>query len=95
MRMRQSFVRLLTALIAPAALLPAAWAADLGALVGRVTTAARAPVAYATVTATRPDGGAIRATLSGSDACANEGGIWFPDLRSREVTWGAGVMVKF
>ena len=31
----------------------------------------------------------------GADNCANEGGIWYPDLRSREVVWGAGVMVKF
>jgi hypothetical protein len=29
------------------------------------------------------------------DACANQGGIWNPDLRTREVIWGAGVMVKF
>jgi hypothetical protein len=31
----------------------------------------------------------------GSDECAHEGGIWYPDLRKREVVWGAGVMVKF
>ena len=31
----------------------------------------------------------------GADNCAHEGGIWYPDLRSREVIWGAGVMVKF
>jgi hypothetical protein len=31
----------------------------------------------------------------GADACAAEGGVWFPDLRTREVVWGAGVMVKF
>jgi Putative beta-barrel porin-2, OmpL-like. bbp2/Carboxypeptidase regulatory-like domain len=31
----------------------------------------------------------------GSDACLQEGGIWFPDLRTRELIWGAGVMVKF
>jgi hypothetical protein len=30
-----------------------------------------------------------------ADNCANEGGVWFPDLRTREVIWGAGVMVKF
>jgi hypothetical protein len=30
-----------------------------------------------------------------TDNCANEGGVWFPDLRTREVIWGAGVMVKF
>ncbi|HYW90636.1 MAG TPA: outer membrane beta-barrel protein, partial [Chloroflexota bacterium] len=33
--------------------------------------------------------------VSGADACASEGGVWFPDLRTREVIWGAGVMVKF
>jgi hypothetical protein len=31
----------------------------------------------------------------GADNCANAGGIWYPDLRTREVVWGAGVMVKF
>ncbi|GAC1452408.1 MAG: hypothetical protein PVSMB6_04480 [Steroidobacteraceae bacterium] len=31
----------------------------------------------------------------GADACATEGGVWFPDLRKREIIWGAGVMVKF
>jgi hypothetical protein len=31
----------------------------------------------------------------GGDACAGEGGVWFPDLRTREAIWGAGVMVKF
>jgi Putative beta-barrel porin-2, OmpL-like. bbp2/Carboxypeptidase regulatory-like domain len=36
------------------------------------------------------NGGAI-----GADSCGAEGGIWFPDLRTREVIWGAGVMVKF
>jgi len=34
-------------------------------------------------------------SISGADACANEGGVWYPDLRTREVIWGAGVMVKF
>jgi len=34
-------------------------------------------------------------TVSGSDACKNEGGIWFPDLRTTEAVWGAGVMVRF
>jgi hypothetical protein len=34
-------------------------------------------------------------SVSGADACANEGGVWFPDLRTQEVIWGAGVMVKF
>jgi hypothetical protein len=31
----------------------------------------------------------------GADNCAGEGGVWYPDLRTREVIWGAGVMVKF
>ena len=31
----------------------------------------------------------------GTDNCASEGGIWYPDLRTREIVWGAGVMVKF
>jgi hypothetical protein len=30
-----------------------------------------------------------------ADGCANQGGVWFPDLRTREVIWGAGVMIKF
>jgi putative OmpL-like beta-barrel porin-2/carboxypeptidase family protein len=30
-----------------------------------------------------------------ADGCANQGGIWSPDLRTREVVWGAGVMIKF
>ncbi len=34
-------------------------------------------------------------SAAGSDNCANEGGIWYPDLLTREVIWGAGVMVKF
>jgi Putative beta-barrel porin-2, OmpL-like. bbp2/Carboxypeptidase regulatory-like domain len=34
-------------------------------------------------------------SVFGGDACANEGGVWYPDLRAREVIWGAGVMVKF
>ena len=38
-----------------------------GAIVGMVTNAAKLPVAHATVTAVRRDGGGIRATLSGSD----------------------------
>jgi hypothetical protein len=34
-------------------------------------------------------------TIMGSDACAYEGGTWYPDMRKREVVFGAGVMVKF
>ncbi len=31
----------------------------------------------------------------GADHCASEGGVWFPDLRTRETVWGAGLMLKF
>ena len=32
----------------------------------------------------------------GSDGCTGAGGgVWYPDLRTREVIWGAGVLVKF
>jgi len=31
----------------------------------------------------------------GADNCANAGGIWYPDLRTREVIWGAGILVRF
>ncbi len=34
-------------------------------------------------------------SVIGSDSCAGQGGVWYPDLRTREVIWGAGVMVKF
>ena len=34
-------------------------------------------------------------SVAGADQCGNEGGVWFPDLRTRELVWGAGVMVKF
>ena len=66
MRMPGALQGLLMPLIA-AALLPAARAADLGAIVGLVTNAAGTPVAHATVTASRVDGSAIRATVAGSD----------------------------
>jgi Putative beta-barrel porin-2, OmpL-like. bbp2/Carboxypeptidase regulatory-like domain len=33
--------------------------------------------------------------VEGTNDCAGQGGIWYPDLRTREVIWGAGVMVKF
>jgi hypothetical protein len=41
--------------------------ASAGAIVGRLTNAQKMPIAGATVTAVRADGGAIRATISGSD----------------------------
>ncbi len=28
-------------------------------------------------------------------ACGNQGGIWYPDLRTRQLIWSAGVLVKF
>ena len=34
-------------------------------------------------------------SVAGADSCASEGGIWNPDLRTREIVYGAGVMVKF
>jgi putative OmpL-like beta-barrel porin-2/carboxypeptidase family protein len=34
-------------------------------------------------------------SVAGADNCAAEGGIWFPDLRTREIVFGAGVLVKF
>jgi hypothetical protein len=30
-----------------------------------------------------------------ANGCANNGGVWQPDLRTREIVFGAGVMVKF
>jgi Putative beta-barrel porin-2, OmpL-like. bbp2/Carboxypeptidase regulatory-like domain len=64
-----------TLLVLAMVLLPAARAAELGAIVGRLTTPAGAPVANATVTAIRSDGGAIRATLSGSDGVYSFGDL--------------------
>jgi Putative beta-barrel porin-2, OmpL-like. bbp2/Carboxypeptidase regulatory-like domain len=34
-------------------------------------------------------------SVIGTDACAGEGGVWYPDLQTREVIWGAGILVKF
>ena len=35
-------------------------------------------------------------SIQGSDSClGGEGGTWFPDLRTREIVAGVGVMVKF
>jgi hypothetical protein len=28
-------------------------------------------------------------------ACASQGGVWFPDLQTREAMWSVGVLVKF
>jgi len=48
-------------------MLPAAYAADPGTIVGVITDAAGHPVAHATVTAVKADDHAIRATVSGAD----------------------------
>ena len=34
-------------------------------------------------------------STAGSDNCASAGGVWYPDQRTREVVWGAGVLVRF
>jgi hypothetical protein len=34
-------------------------------------------------------------SVAGADGCAAEGGVWSPDLRTREIVFGAGVLVKF
>ncbi len=73
--MPQGVARALLALIAAAAILPTAQAAELGAIVGRLTTPGGTPVANATVTAVRSDGGAVRATLSGSDGVYSFGDL--------------------
>jgi len=57
-----------------------------GAMVGIVTNSAKLPVAGATVTATRADGGGIRATISGSDGVYS-----FADLAPG--TWSLSVQV--
>src|SRR5579863_1623795 len=50
-------------------------AGDFGAIVGLVTDASGAPVAHATITAVRADGGATRAPLSGSDGVYSFGDL--------------------
>jgi hypothetical protein len=30
-----------------------------------------------------------------ANGCANDGGVWQPDLHTREIVFGAGVMLKF
>jgi|HubBroStandDraft_1064217.scaffolds.fasta_scaffold00703_3 hypothetical protein len=76
----------LAGLIVGALLCGAARAADFGAIVGLVTDASGAPVAHATVTAIRSDGGATRATLSASD-----GVYTFGDLPAG--TWSVSVQL--
>jgi Putative beta-barrel porin-2, OmpL-like. bbp2/Carboxypeptidase regulatory-like domain len=34
-------------------------------------------------------------TIASAPSCANDGGLWYPDLRTREIVFGAGVLVKF
>jgi Putative beta-barrel porin-2, OmpL-like. bbp2/Carboxypeptidase regulatory-like domain len=60
--------------------------AQAGAIVGLVTNSAKLPVAGATVTAVRADGGGIRATVSGSDGVYS-----FSDLPSG--VWSLSVQV--
>jgi hypothetical protein len=59
----------------------------LGTIVGIIIDSARAPVAHATVTATRADGGGIHSTISGAD-----GTYSFADLAPGEwaITYQAG-----
>jgi hypothetical protein len=33
--------------------------------------------------------------LNPADNCSGEGGVWYPDLRTSETIFGAGIMVKF
>jgi Putative beta-barrel porin-2, OmpL-like. bbp2/Carboxypeptidase regulatory-like domain len=79
--------------------LPAAAAEETaGAIVGLVTDSSKLPVAHATVTARRADGGGIRATLSGSDGVYSFAdltpGIWsvssqaegFPEVAEPAIT---------
>jgi hypothetical protein len=79
--------------------LPAAAAEEAaGAIVGLVTDSSKLPVAHATVTARRIDGGGIRATISGSDGVYSFGdlpaGIWsissqaegFPEVAEPAIT---------
>jgi hypothetical protein len=40
------------------------------------------------------DGAPAGTTLT-SSSCANDGGVWYPDLRTRQTVLSAGVMVKF
>jgi hypothetical protein len=58
----------------------------LGAIVGIVTDSSQQPVAHATVTALRADGGGIRATVSGSDGVYSFGdlspGSWVLTIES-------------
>jgi hypothetical protein len=34
-------------------------------------------------------------SVMGADGCVGEGGTWYPDLRTSETIFGAGIMVKF
>src|SRR5579862_8118540 len=63
--------------LALAIALPQTRAAEpgVGAIVGVVTNPAGVPLAHATVTALRADGGAIRATVSGGDGVFSFGDL--------------------
>ncbi|HEV2285712.1 MAG TPA: TonB-dependent receptor, partial [Steroidobacteraceae bacterium] len=75
---RRRWMGVLIAALAP--LCTQAAEPGVGAIVGTVTTPAGVAVAHATVTALRADGGAIRATISGSDGVFSFGdlppGVW-------------------
>ena len=73
--MKTLLSRFLLAVAFVGLLVSAAHAAELGAIVGRLTTPAGAPVPNVTVTAKRSDGGAIRATLSGGDGVYSFGDL--------------------
>ncbi len=79
--MHKSLLTVATAGLIAALSTPSARADEAaGAVVGIITNAAKLPVAHATVTARRVDGGGIRATVSGSDGVYSFGdlpaGLW-------------------
>jgi hypothetical protein len=55
------------------------------------------PGGYSSVPAGGTLGGLVcnDGTAANATACVNDGGMWTPDLRTSEIIWGAGVMVKF
>jgi hypothetical protein len=89
MRIRKYPQHFLTFILATGLALPGAHAQEssasvvkvqFGAIVGMVTNSAKLPIAGATVTAVRSDGGGIRATISGSDGVYSfadlPSGVW-------------------
>ncbi len=47
------------------------------------------------ITPPNTQGGVQFGTVPGGPANNTTGSLWYPDLRSRELIWGAGLMVKF